>query len=50
VKLAVKCIHTALERDAATRNNVCVMKITPNNIEKISAERINEIRAGFKRV
>jgi len=49
VKLAVKCIHTALERDAATGNNVRVMKITQNNIENVSTERIKEIRAEFIR-
>jgi len=49
VKLAVKCIHTALARDAATGNNVRVVKITDNGLENVSEEQIKEIRAGFAR-
>jgi len=49
VKLAVKCIHTALERDAATGNNVHVMKITQSGIEEVPEAQINQIRAEFKR-
>jgi proteasome beta subunit len=44
VHLGVKCIHTALERDAATGNNVRVMKITANGVEEVSKETIAQIR------
>jgi|TARA_Y100000310_G_C20702729_1_gene831530 proteasome beta subunit len=49
VKLGVKCIHTALERDAATGNNVRVMKITTSGIENVPAATIEQIRADFKK-
>jgi len=49
VKLAVKCIHTALERDAATGNKVRVMKITKSGIEEVTETRIETIRAEFKK-
>ncbi len=49
VKLAVKSIHTALERDAATGNNVRVWKIKESGIEKISEETINQMRAELKK-
>jgi proteasome beta subunit len=49
VKLGVKCIHTALERDAATGNHVRVMKITTSGIENVTAATIDQIRADFKK-
>ncbi|MFH1450662.1 MAG: archaeal proteasome endopeptidase complex subunit beta [archaeon] len=49
VKLGVKSIHTALERDAATGNKIRVWKITDSGVEKVSDQAIEHLRAGFRR-
>lgn len=43
VKLAVKAVNTALQRDVATGNNVDVMKVTDKGYERLTREEIDAI-------
>ncbi|MFH1424178.1 MAG: archaeal proteasome endopeptidase complex subunit beta [archaeon] len=47
IKLAVKCIRAALERDAGTGNGVDVITIKENGLERVPEETIQTIYNGL---
>jgi len=49
LKLAVKAVKAALERDAATGNRVVAVKITEKGYEEVPREEIDSILAGTKK-
>jgi len=44
VKLAIRALHTAMKRDAASGDGIEVVKITRDGITKLSEEEVNRIR------
>ena len=42
VKLAVKCINAALQRDSATGNGIDVVTITKDGIKKVLEKEIKQ--------
>ncbi|HIH69562.1 archaeal proteasome endopeptidase complex subunit beta [Methermicoccus shengliensis] len=44
VKLAIRALHTAMKRDAASGDGIEVIKITQDGFTKLSEEEVNKIR------